>query len=184
MQTQCDDIPKRVLPTMLPSLVFLAAAALNSGRPSAQATSSGKSVGQSETALDQHVRLLRGNVRSQVKEIIDANLKLTNTEATKFWPIYDRYTADLSKINDQRYGLIKEYAEHWSKMTDDQALSLSQRSLALEQQVAELRATYLVTFSQVLPGAKVATFFQLDRRIQGIIDLQLASQLPLVEEQN
>ena len=33
--------------------------------------------------------------------------------------------------------------------------------------------------SQVLPGKKAATFFQLDRRLNMIIDLQLFSQIPL-----
>ena len=55
-----------------------------------------------------------------------ANLKLSDTEATKFWPVYDRYAADLIKINDQRYALIREYADHWGIMTNDQALSSRQ----------------------------------------------------------
>jgi hypothetical protein len=38
--------------------------------------------------------------------------------------------------------------------------------------------------STVLPGQKTATFFQIDRRIAMLIDLQLASEIPLVQEQH
>src|ERR1700749_576509 len=61
--------------------------------------------------LQEQIDLLRKDVRSQKKQIIAANLKLTDKEAEKFWPIYDRYTADLVKINDKKYALIKQYAE-------------------------------------------------------------------------
>jgi hypothetical protein len=37
--------------------------------------------------------------------------------------------------------------------------------------------------NKVLPSPKTATFFQMDRRITDLIDLQLASQIPLVQDQ-
>jgi len=37
--------------------------------------------------------------------------------------------------------------------------------------------------SKVLDGKKTATFFQLDRRIAMMIELQVASQIPLVQQQ-
>lgn len=72
---------------------------------------------------DQDLELLRKDIRSQKKQLVAANLKLTDAEATKFWPVYDRYTADLIKINDKKFGLIQEYADHWGTMTDEQASS-------------------------------------------------------------
>jgi alkanesulfonate monooxygenase SsuD/methylene tetrahydromethanopterin reductase-like flavin-dependent oxidoreductase (luciferase family) len=87
------------------------------------------------------------------------------------------------KINDQKYALIKEYAEKWGTMTDDQATSLTSRSLSVDEQVAQLRIKYVPIFNKLVPGKTTATFFQLDRRIQAMIDLQLASQLPLVQAQ-
>ena len=137
----------------------------------------------SEAGIDRDVQLLRQDIRSQVKQLIAANLKLTDTEATKFWPVYDRYTADLAKINDQRYALIKEYSDEWGTMSDDQASDLARRYLVLDEEVAQLRTKYLSVFNQAVPGTRVATFFQLDHRIQEMIDLQLASHLPLVREQ-
>ena len=132
---------------------------------------------------DHDMQLLRQDIRSQKKQLIAANLTLTEAEATKFWPVYDQYTAELVKINDVKYAAIKEYAEKWGTMTDDQALSLINKALGVDQSVAQLRIKYVPIFQKVLPGAKIATFFQLDRRLQLLIDAQLASQLPLIQDQ-
>jgi len=137
----------------------------------------------SQSGIDQNIQLLRQDIRSKKKQLVAANLNLTDTEATKFWPVYEQYTADLAKINDEKVAVIKEYADSWGKMSDDQALSLTNRALAVEKNAADLRARYVPMFSKVIPGTKVATFFQIDHRIQGLIDIQLASQLPLAQDQ-
>jgi hypothetical protein len=137
----------------------------------------------SQSGIDQNVQLLRQDIRSKKKQLVAANLNLTETEATKFWPVYEQYTAGLAKINDERVTVIKEYADSWGKMSDNQALSLTNRASAVEKNVADLRIRYVPIFSKVIPGTKVATFFQIDHRIQGLIDIQLASQLPLVQDQ-
>ena len=76
------------------------------------------------TVSDQDIQILRQDIRSQKKQIIAANLQLTDAEALKFWPVYDAYTQETIKINDQRYALIKEYAQTYDTMTDIQAKSL------------------------------------------------------------
>jgi hypothetical protein len=139
---------------------------------------------KAQEARDQDIQLLRQDIRSKKKQLIAANLKLTDTEATKFWPVYDQYTADLIKINNDKYALMKEYADNWGTMTDEQAVSLTNRALAVDEKVAALRTHYVPVFMKVIDGKKTATFFQLDRRIQSMIDLQLSAQFPLVQAQD
>jgi hypothetical protein len=52
--------------------------------------------------------MLRQDLRSKNKQTIAANLQLTDADATKFWPVYDQYVAELTKINDEKYAVIKE----------------------------------------------------------------------------
>jgi len=137
-----------------------------------------------QAAIDQDVSLLRQDLRSKKKQLIAANLTLTDTEATKFWPVYDQYTAEQAKLGDQKYALIKEYAQGFGNLSNEQALSLINRSLALDEKIAQLRTKYVPIVNQVLPGTKTATFFQMDRRISELLDLQLAEQIPLVQQQN
>ena len=133
-----------------------------------------------EQSLDQEVDLMRKDVRSQKKQIIAANMKLSDQEAEKFWPIYDRYTAELVKVNDTKYALIKQYAQNLDSMTDDQYDKSVKDWLGLDQSVAQLRLKYFPIFRKVLSAKNTALFYQLDRRVQLMIDLQLTSALPLV----
>jgi len=134
-----------------------------------------------QSSTDQDIDLLRKDIRSQKKQIIAANLQLTDTEAEKFWPLYDQYTAELVKINDAKYAAIKEYATNHDTLTDDKALSLTRQILGVDQSAAQLRMKYVPIFGKVISGKKIALFFQLDRRLVMLIDLQLASQIPMVQ---
>ena len=132
---------------------------------------------------NQDLDLLRKDLRSKRKQLVAANLKLTDAEATKFWPIYDQYTTELIAINDKKFGLIQDYADNWGKMTNEQSLSFIRQWLDADIAVAQLRQKYVPIVSKVLDGKKSATFFQLDRRIAMMIELQVSSQMPLVQEQ-
>jgi hypothetical protein len=134
----------------------------------------------STQSTDQDIDLLRKDVRSQKRQIIASNLQLTDQEAEKFWPLYDQYTADLVKINDAKYAALKEFAASYATMTDDQATGLVRKMLGVDQSVAELRLKYISIFNNVIPGRKTAVFFQLDRRLVMLIDLQIASQIPMI----
>ena len=130
---------------------------------------------------DDEIQLLRQNIRSQRKQIVAANLPLTDAEATKFWPVYDRYVAETIKLNDTRYGLITEYAKDHETMTEAQADSFIKRWIASDEAVSQLRSKWIPEFEKVITAKKTAMFFQIDRRTGLMVDLQLASQIPLVK---
>ena len=137
-----------------------------------------------DAITDQQLALLRRDIRSIKKQLIAANLTLTDSEATKFWPVYEQYSADTGKINDARTAIIKEYSEEYGTLTDDQADNLIRRWLDTDIEQTKLRQQYVAIFRKVLSGKKAATFFQLDRRISTMIDVQLTSQLPLAQSQD
>ena len=146
---------------------------------SSSSTSATSSIAMSPQATEQDIQLLRQDIRAKKQDLITQNLPLTESEATKFWPVYRHYTSDLIDINNEKFRLIKEYSAMWGNMSDQDALIYIRRWLEVDQKVQSLRLSYVPTVSQVLPGKKAATFFQLDRRISMMIDIQLASQIPL-----
>jgi hypothetical protein len=149
----------------------------------AQDTSSQSSAADNTAITDQQLALLRRDIRSIKKQLIAANLTLTDSEATKFWQVYEQYSAETGKINDTRTTIIKEYSDEYGTLSDDQADNLIRRWLDTDIQQTKLRQRYVAIFRAVLPGKKAATFFQLDRRISTMIDVQLTSQLPLAQSQ-
>jgi len=141
------------------------------------------SAATADALTDGQLALLRKDIRSIKKQLIATNLNLTDAEATKFWPVYDQYSADYGKINETRATIIKEYSDGYGSLTDEQADNLIRRWLDTDISTSQLRQKYVPIMRRVLPGKKAATFFQLDRRISMMIDLQLTSQLPLAQSQ-
>ncbi len=171
----------------IPTLVLTGVSLLGSAGVSAQdapAHSATAAPGNAAAFTDQQFALLRKDIRSVNKQLIAANLTLTDSEATKFWQVYEQYSADFGKIYDTRTVIIKEYSDGYGTLTDEQAENLIRRWLDTDIAAAQLRQKYVPVFRKVLPGKKAATFFQLDRRISMMIDVQLTSQLPLVQSQD
>jgi hypothetical protein len=154
---------------------------LSGPTPSAQETPPQENATQGIS--NQDLNLLRQDLRSKRKQLIAANLKLTDTDATKFWPVYEQYVTELIAINDKKFSLIQEYADNFGKLTNDQSLLFARNWLDTDIAIAQLRQKYVPIVAKVLDGKKTATFFQLDRRIAMMIELQVSSQMPLVQEQ-
>src|SRR5215831_11793411 len=132
---------------------------------------------------EREVELLRKDIRSQKKQLIAENLPLTDAEATKFWPIYEQYTAELTKINDKKLAVIRDYANQYGSLTDEKALSLDKQWQELDIEAGQLREKYIPIVAKAIGGKKAAAFGQIDRRIALLVELQLASELPLVHKQ-
>lgn len=145
-----------------------------------KATSKPAVYDDSQPVSDQDFQLLRKDLRSQKKQIVAANMALTDVEAEKFWPVYDRYAADLSKIYDTKMAILEEYLDNYQTMNGDQAESYIRRRAATEEDVMQLRIKYVPEFRKVLSGRQTALFFQIEWRLDLMINLQLA-QAPLFD---
>lgn len=147
-------------------------------QPAGQPATAGAQQPTSVTEKD--VELLRQDLRDQRKQIVALNLPLTADEATKFWPVFDQYRNDAMKLNDIRWAVIKDYAAQYNTMTDAQAQDLMKREGAIDQQLLALRMKYVPTFEKVISAKKTALFYQIDRRVDLLINLQLSSMIPMV----
>jgi hypothetical protein len=141
-------------------------------------------VAQTETAtgisVEKDLALVRRNLRAEKKKLIALNVPLTETEATKFWPVYDEYAIAMSKHYDEFYAVIKDYAANQKTLTDAQAVAMIKRWSQIQVDVAQERQKFIPKIESVIPGKKAALFFQIDRRLYGLMDLQVASEVPLV----
>jgi hypothetical protein len=123
---------------------------------------------------------MRHDLRKQKQKLIAENLPMTESEAVKFWAIYQKYSDELRESNDERFSMLHGYAENWRSMSNDDSLIFMRRWLEVDEKVVQLQSKYLPLVKDALPGEKAATFFQLDQRISMMIDLEFASQLPLL----
>jgi hypothetical protein len=136
---------------------------------------------QAPPITDADIQMLRKNLRSQRKQVVAANMNLTPAEAEKFWPIYEQYISELVNNNNTKYALIKQYVTQQGNLTDAQADAAVKQWIQVDESLAQLRSKYVPLFRKVLSAKSTAQFYQVDRRIQLMIDLQLASALPVAE---
>ncbi len=146
----------------------------------AQKASLPQSTTTQATVTDLEVELMRKDLRDQKNQLVALNLPLTGDDAAKFWPLYDSYTLETVKINDERYALVKEYAANYSTLTDTQAASYIRRWNGVDEKTVQLRLSWLPKFEKAVGEKKAAIFAQIDRRLTLMIELQLSSELPLI----
>ena len=182
---------QRKLATMLFIAAIVALVISNSHQSPAQSSGSltSRRLGSSDRPAvfddaqwspDDDMQMLKKDLKSQKKQIVAANMNLTDAEAERFWPVYDRYAADLASIYDTKLALVEEYFENYKTMSGEEAEGYIRRRAAVEESVMQLRLKYVPEFRKVLSGRQTALFFQIEWRLDLMINLQLA-QAPMID---
>jgi len=130
--------------------------------------------------LEATIELMRKDVRAEKADIVAKTMELDAEEAALFWPVYKQYEAEAKVLGDERLAIITDYAENFEDLSNEKAKDLITRAVALEGKEHALKERYLKEFLAVLPARTVARFFQVDSRINTLIDLELSGQIPLV----
>ena len=136
------------------------------------------------TVTDEDISMLRADIRAERKQIVAANMTLTVDEATTFWPLFDEDTAEVRKINDRRWAMMKDYAATRTHITDEHAKEHMKISAAVDADLITLRATYMPQFEKLLPPKKAVQFYQIDRRLDLLMNIQLSSLIPVINPTN
>jgi hypothetical protein len=131
--------------------------------------------------LDSYIEALRSDLRAKKAEIIASGMNFNNAESAKFWPVYRQYETEVAKLNDQRIALLNDYAEHYDSMTPDKAKELMTKSFDLDKKQVDLKQQYVKKFEGVLPADRVAKFFQIDNRLDLLMNVKIASELPIIK---
>jgi hypothetical protein len=160
---------------MVVAIVALAAVAGSIGRTQEE------SFDAREQNFRAYVTLLRADIKAERKDIINAIMQFNDSDATKFWPIFQQYDAELTTIGDGRMQLIVAYARNYENLTNEQADALMSKAFELEVHRAMLKKKYFDKMKAQLSATQAAKFFLVENQIQHIIDLQISASLPVVQ---
>jgi len=131
--------------------------------------------------LEPAIQMLRQDVGRDRREIVKANMLLTNSEAARFWPLYDQYRTEMHKVGDRRLKVITDYAANRDSMSEDEANRLGREWLDAEKQRVDLKEDYFKTFQKEgLSARTTARFFQIDQKLDAAVDAALAAHIPLI----
>jgi hypothetical protein len=139
-----------------------------------------KSTAANKANIDQEIKLLRQDVRSEKSRTMLAALQLNAEQTAKFTPIYQSFQADLAKLSDMREANIREYAKNYDTMTDTKADELVNQAITYYKKRTDLIASYYDKIRASLGTGVAARFVQVEAMLNNIIDLQIQSNLPLI----
>ncbi|HYL57426.1 MAG TPA: hypothetical protein VEU51_01045 [Candidatus Acidoferrales bacterium] len=117
--------------------------------------------------------------RAQRKATVGANMNLTADESAKFWPVYDAYEAKMDAIEDRHVKELKEFAAKYNNLTDADAAKKLDEVVAIQQGRLDVQKEFIPQFRAAIPGVKVTRFFQIDNKIQALIQCDIAQLVPL-----
>ena len=114
--------------------------------------------------------------------ISDASVPLTEQEATRFWPVYDQYVGEMTKLHSDFLATVRHYSENGKTYTEADATAMLDKWSKIQLEEAKTRQKYIPLIAKTIPATKAALFFQMDRRLYLLMDLQLSTLLPLVTQ--
>jgi hypothetical protein len=135
-----------------------------------------------ELNTEAYAHLLRADLKAQKEQIIKDTMQLDDKQSAAFWPVYREYDGELSSLRDTKLAVINDYADNFLTMNDSKADQLAQKVQALDEKKLALRKKYYDAMKKVLPTVLAVRFFQVDNQIQMLVDLQIAANLPIIEE--
>jgi hypothetical protein len=134
-----------------------------------------------EQNIDTYVDLLRQDVQKQKVAIVSQLMQLSPDQAAAFWPVYKEYAKELSDLGNLRVQGIKEYAANFRSLSDEKATELAKMRFNYEEKILALKRTYFEKISKALTPKLAARFFQIENQLLDVVDLQVASSLPIIQ---
>jgi hypothetical protein len=129
-----------------------------------------------------NLEIIHDKLKADKKLIVAKYMELTESEAQKFWPVYDEYQKDLQKTNERLRGLLESYAADYrnKSMTDEKAQKLLDEWIVIEQEEGKRRSAFAPKVMQALPVKKAARYLQIENEYRILLRYDLASAVPLV----
>lgn len=137
-------------------------------------------VNQEFAEIAQQVEAARTLARADRKLLIMRETRLTPEEAEAFWPVYEEYADDLAEAGNLRVKVVTDYAANYEDLSDDMADELLKEHLEYNTKVNKIRKSYLRRFKKILPSTKVARFYQLENKLDALVNFNMAAKIPLV----
>ena len=131
-----------------------------------------------EPSIDSAIEVARAKMQADKATVLTATMNFNDKDGAAFWPIYRQYEHERSGLDDGRVAVIKEYAQKYPTLTDADAKAMAEQMFDYDSRLAALKKRYYKKFNKVLPALTVTKFFQLERRIDLLMDMQVESSLP------
>ena len=131
--------------------------------------------------VDDYIEVAREVLKTEKKAAIAEVMMLTEAESSPFWSLYNEFNFELTKIQNQRLAVIKDYAKNYGSLTNEKADEIWTNVLSYQQQLLKLKKSYYKKFKKILPAVKATRYFQAENKIETLINAKLALEIPMID---
>lgn len=125
------------------------------------------------------IEVLRTQISKDRQAVVAANMTLSKTQSEKFWPLYRQYHGERDGLIDRRVKLLTDFRDNYMGMTAEQARQIRKDALSLEKDILKLKEKYAPKFEKVLAPRATLRYYQIENKLDTIINFELASVVPL-----
>jgi hypothetical protein len=125
------------------------------------------------------VEMTRAAIQVRRQALVTAAMNLEPKDADAFWPLYREYRAEMAQVNDRFVRLLIGYLQNYDNLTDEAAGKLLDEYLSIDRARNGVKSKFVPLFGKVIPGKQVARFFQVDNKLDAVINAELAQLVPL-----
>ena len=129
------------------------------------------------------LELLRSDVDKESTAILTNGMQFSADEAAVFWPLYKSYTDKVDRLADRRIELIKQYAKKIDTMSEEEADDMANEWLDIQKSRTEALGSLYSDVSSALSPSAALKVVQLEHRFNLIVDMQIANELPMVDQE-
>ncbi len=127
------------------------------------------------------IELIKSQISTQRQALVAENLNLTEAQTEAFWPLYREFQSKRGPLIDRRIKLLQDFRDNFDGLTDEQSGDIIDRWLKLEDDIVKLRKQYVKKFRKILPEKSTLRYFQVENKLDTIIDYDLSRVTPLAE---
>lgn len=132
-------------------------------------------------SLDDYIEIAQDVLNTEKKAAVAEAMQLSDSESAPFWELYNEFNLETNKVHNQRIALIKDFAKNYENMSDEKADEIWTGVLSYQQQLLKLKKSYYKKFKKIIPPGQAALYFQLENKIETLINANLAVEIPLIE---
>ena len=121
-------------------------------------------------------------LKANRKALVGDSMQLSPDQAKVFWPLYEKYMAKEDKIDKRHAREIKDYAQSYQNLTDEDANRKLDEVIQVNQARLDMQKEFIPKFRAVLPGTLVTRFFQIDNKLHALVQAQIADMVPLANK--
>jgi hypothetical protein len=132
-------------------------------------------------SVDDYIEVAREVLKTEKKAAIAEAMNLTETDSGPFWELYNEFNFELGKVQNMRIEAIKDFAGNYENLTDEKADEIWLKVLSYQQQLLKLKKTYYKKFKKIISAGQAAKYFQIENKIEALINANLAAEIPLIE---